>query len=140
MNLIQQLKNHAVAIASIFIALTGLGYTTWRDETTEVNRNIRFAAFESLKQLNELQLIVNAAHYGMDPKQGSPLLGWSRVVMVRDLADLLPPPAMQNAEQLYGVWEQNWEGLGHEQLYADRITNVIAQNREGISTMLRRLR
>ena len=135
----RQLINNAVAIVSIFIALTGFVYTTWRDETSEANRNFRVAAFESLKQLNELQLITNAAHYKMDKAQGDPILGWSRVVMFDDLAMLLPPPAVQDAANLHETWESNWEGLGHDQDHADMITAAIARCREHIAQTLKRL-
>jgi len=136
----RQLKNNAVAIASIFIALSGFAYTTWRDETSEANRNFRVAAFESLKQLNELQLITNAAHYKMDRMQGDPILGWSRVVMFDDLAVLLPPPAVDDAARLHATWEANWEGLGHDQDHADMITDAISQSREHIAETLKRLK
>jgi len=139
-SLLRQLKNNAVAIASIFIALSGFAYTTWRDETSEANRNFRVAAFESLKQLNELQLITNAAHYKMDKMQGDPILGWSRVVMFDDLAVLLPPPAVQDATKLHATWESNWEGLGHDQDHADIITDAITQSREHIAETLKRLK
>jgi hypothetical protein len=135
----RQIRNNAVALVSIVIALTSLSYSTWRDETTEFNRNIRVAAFESLKQLNELQLIANAAHYGMDKQQGNPILGWSRVVMFDDLAQLLPQPAARDAAQLHQVWEANWEGLGRDQEHADRITAAIAQSRENIAHTLKSL-
>jgi hypothetical protein len=135
-----QLKNHAIAIASIFIALTGFAYSTWRDETSEANRNFRVAAFESLKQLNELQLITNAAHYKMDRMQGDPILGWSRVVMFDDLAILLPAPAIEDAAKLHATWEANWEGLGHDQAHADMITEAISQSREHIAETLKRLK
>jgi hypothetical protein len=136
----RQLKNNAVAIVSILIALSGFVYTTWRDETSEANRNFRVAAFESLKQLNELQLITNAAHYKMDKTQGDPILGWSRVVMFDDLAVLLPPPAIQDAANLHETWEANWEGLGHDQDHADMITAAIARCREHIAETLKRLK
>lgn len=139
-SVLRQLKNNAVAIASIFIALAGFAYTTWRDETSEANRNFRVAAFESLKQLNELQLITNAAHYKMDRMQGDPILGWSRVVMFDDLAVLLPPPAVNDAAKLHATWESNWQGLGHDQDHADMITDAISQSREHIAETLKRLK
>jgi hypothetical protein len=47
----QQLRSNAVALTSLLIALTSLGYNTWRNEHTEHNRNIRAAAFEILTKL-----------------------------------------------------------------------------------------
>lgn len=51
-----QLKTNLVALISLVVALTALGYTPWRNERTEYNRNVRVAAFETLKQLGEAQI------------------------------------------------------------------------------------
>jgi hypothetical protein len=42
----QQLRNNAVALISLVVALGSLGYNTWRNERTEYNHNIRTATFE----------------------------------------------------------------------------------------------
>ncbi|MBF8293263.1 MAG: hypothetical protein HW392_2090 [Steroidobacteraceae bacterium] len=39
----EQLRNNLVALISLVIALSALGYNTWRNELTERNRNIRAA-------------------------------------------------------------------------------------------------
>lgn len=44
----QQLRNNAVALISLAVAIGSLGYNTWRNERTEHNRNVRTAAFELL--------------------------------------------------------------------------------------------
>ena len=36
-----QLHNNAVALISLFVAVSSLAYNTWRNETTEAQRNIR---------------------------------------------------------------------------------------------------
>ncbi len=48
------------------VALTGMGYNTWRNEKTEINHNVRAAAFETLKNLGEAQTIVEYAHFKKD--------------------------------------------------------------------------
>jgi hypothetical protein len=53
----QQLRANAVALISLVVALSSLGYNTWRNEQTEENRSVRIAAFEVLKHLGELQLV-----------------------------------------------------------------------------------
>ena len=42
----QQLRANAVALISLVVALSSLGYNTWRNEQTEENRSIRVAGFE----------------------------------------------------------------------------------------------
>ena len=88
-----QLKTNLVALISLVVALTALGYTTWRNERTEYNRNVRVAAFETLKQLGEAQIIVEYAHFNKNRQLGDPLQGWGRMIYIRDLAKLLPAPA-----------------------------------------------
>ena len=41
-----QLRNNAVALISLAVALSSLAYNTWRNERTEHNRNVRTATFE----------------------------------------------------------------------------------------------
>ena len=43
-----QLKNNLIAIVSLSIAVSSLFYAVWRNDRSEVNRNIRAAAFEVL--------------------------------------------------------------------------------------------
>lgn len=53
-----QLRNNLVAIISLAVALTALGYSTWRNERTEQNRNVRAAGFELLSEIGALQQVV----------------------------------------------------------------------------------
>lgn len=39
----EQIRNNAVALISLVVALAALGYNTWRNERTEANRNLRAA-------------------------------------------------------------------------------------------------
>ena len=71
-----------------------------------MNQNIWVAAFEVLKNLGELQTIVNYAHFTSDSSRGNPIEGWKHVTMVRDLSRLLKPAAKQESQLLYNAWEQ----------------------------------
>ena len=62
-SILHQLKINAVAIISLVVAVVGLGYSTYRNERTEYNRNVRVAAFETLKNLGELQILVEYAYF-----------------------------------------------------------------------------
>src|SRR5262245_5330197 len=75
----QQMRVNAVALISLAVALSSLAYNTWRNERTERNRSVRVAAFEVLKDLGELQVIVNFAYFSKDEKLGNPMAGWGRV-------------------------------------------------------------
>ena len=50
----QQLRDNAVALISLAVAISSLSYNTWRNERTEANRNVRTATFELLMRLADL--------------------------------------------------------------------------------------
>lgn len=139
-NLWHQLRVNAVALISLAVALTALGYNTWRNEQTEENRNIRVAAFEILTQLGELQLVVNSSFFVKDSRLGHPMAGWGRVALVTDLSQVLPAPAPQRAEELHRVWQDNWQGIADNEENVERITAEIDRSRETIREILRKLR
>ena len=45
----RQLRDNAVALISLVVALGSLGYNTWRNERTEHNRNVRKFQIEYFK-------------------------------------------------------------------------------------------
>ena len=59
----QQLRNNAVALSSLAVALMSLAYTTWRNERTEHNPNVRPATLEILTTVAEHQRVVFLAQY-----------------------------------------------------------------------------
>lgn len=121
-SVISQLKRNSVALVSIIIAVSSLSYNTWRNEKTEENRNQRFAAFEVLLKLNELQQVIFHSHYDKDLlNKGNPRTGWTYVLTVRDLSRVLHPPLPAAADELLAVWGNNWQGLAEKQANVDLI-------------------
>jgi hypothetical protein len=120
-----QLQTNLVALISLVVALTALGYTTWRNERTEYNRNVRVAAFETLKQLGEAQIIVEYAHFKKNRQLGDPLQGWGRMLYIRDLAKLLPGPAPTDAERLWVAWRDNIDRLEQDDDALVKITDEM---------------
>lgn len=108
----QQIKANLLAIISLVVALTALSYNTWRNELTEHNRNVRAAGFEMLLHLGELQRITYLVHYDMALDRQSPRDGWVEVMVLRDLAEIMPPPVPESAGTLHKTWSDQWEGLG----------------------------
>ena len=49
----EQIRSNSVALISLSVALIALSYNTWRNETTESQRNIRQASFRVLVSLGE---------------------------------------------------------------------------------------
>jgi hypothetical protein len=137
--LAEQLRNHFVAILSLAVALTGLGYNTWRNEHTEANRNVRVAAFEMLKTLGELQLVVDYAHFRKDRLIGDPQMGWGKVLFLRDLAQVAPAPVPEQTEQLLTTWRDNWEKIEQDNEAVNKISEDIFSLRQQLLEVLRKL-
>jgi hypothetical protein len=112
LSILVQLRNNQLAIISLLVAFMALGYNTWRNELSEQNRNIREAGFEMLVHVAELQRITYLAHYDKDLVEGNPRKGWSEVLLLKDLAHLMPDTAHMGTAALADSWEQNWQGLG----------------------------
>lgn len=131
-NWVKSLLKHSVAIVSLITALVGLSYNSWKANQNEVNQNMRVAAFEVLKNLGELQTIVNYAHFTSDSSRGNPIEGWKHVTMVRDLSNLLKPVAKQESQLLYNAWEQNSEQMAADAKTEQQISQQITKIREAV--------
>lgn len=113
----QQFRNNAVALISLVIAVGSLGYNTWRNETTEEQRNIRHAAFRVLESLGELQEIVDTRYYYLpfeagDYREGETRIrGFGTVTMVRDLMGLMPAPGPGVGLELHAQWQEEFVEL-----------------------------
>ncbi len=113
------------------MALSSLGYNTWRNERTEHNRNIRTAAFEILTKLAEFERVVFLAQYDRDPSGGNPRTGWTYVIVISDLSQVVPGTVPTRAAALQSVWRDNWEGLGKDDEAAvGRIDEAITKLRD----------
>lgn len=131
-NWVKSLLKHSVAVVSLITALVGLSYNSWQANQNEVNQNMRIAAFEVLKNLGELQTVVNYAHFTGDSSRGNPIEGWKHVTMVRDLSHLLKPAAKQESQLLYNAWEQNWEQMAADAETEQQISQQITKTREAV--------
>ena len=138
MSIIDQIKQHFIAILSLMIAVVALFYTTWREEATEHNRNARTAAFEVLKNLGELQVIVNQTIY--ESKDNTSILGWGHVAIISDMGSLLAPPIPEKTTELQQTWGQNWQNLSQDEAAQDSITHEIDTCREATLVLIQSLR
>ncbi len=134
-----QLSRHSVALISLIIALSSLAYNTWRNEQTEENRNVRTAGIEVLLKLGELDRVVFYSHYDRDRERGNPRSGWAYALTIRDLASLMHEPAISSSTALIENWQQNWSGLGSDDLAASSISDSIDRTRNDVLTVLAEL-
>jgi len=135
-----QLRANIVAISSMAVALTGLAYNTYRNEKTEINHTVRAAAFETLKNLGEVQIIADYAHFKKDRLRGDTRLGWGRVTLIHDLAQVLPAPGPADADALRTAWRENVEQLEESNDAMIRITDEIQRMRLTTLDILNKLR
>ena len=135
----EQLKSNAVALISLTIALIALGHDTWRSEVSEENRNIRIASFEVLKNLGELQVVVNASHFSDSKMNINPMNGWGYIALIGDLSQLIPEPVPEKAQQLVKTWGSQWSNIHSDETAADAITEKIDDSRLSVLEVLRSL-
>lgn len=134
-----QLHNNAVAIISLFVAIIALVLNTWRLEQTEKNRNVRQAGFEILKNLGELQSIVNLSLYQSDNTSNNSIKGWSYIAMMSDIVVLMPLEVQEDLKQLIKVWSIHWKKISTDEDSADQVTLQIDITREAVMKTLNSL-
>lgn len=139
MRLARQIKRNQLAIISLIVALTALGYNTWRNELTESNRTIRQAGFNMLVHIGELQRITYLAHYDNDKDGGNPRKGWAEVLLLKDLATLIPGEVHTSANELLQAWDQNWARLGSEEAAVKSIDDALDRLRDDLLLALAEL-
>ncbi|TAJ54928.1 MAG: hypothetical protein EPN60_00320 [Nevskiaceae bacterium] len=137
MNLLRQ---YGVALVSLVVSLGSLGYATWRNETSEQQRNTRYAAFRGLEELGQLQVLVDRHQYGAG--ESDYVTGWARVLLIHDLASLLPEPAHGAAERLQVRWKADFEAWddGSDKAAGERISAEIGAARKDMLATLMGLR
>ncbi len=139
--IIEQLRQNAVALISLVVAVTGLTYNTWRNERTEFNRNQREAAFEILLLLAELDESVNFAHYDRQVEGPADLkTAWALVNTIDVLTAILDDPMPASGDRLVATWETRSGGLrGVSDEPVDVIRAEIDQLQEETVALIRSL-
>ena len=135
-----QIRDNLIALISVAIALSALGYNSWRNERTEKNRNIRVAGIDMLREIGSLQQIIFYAHYAGGDRRGDPRMGWADVLTINDLAALMPADVTHDAEKLRATWEADAEGLVEDDEAFARIDGAIDTLRQTTLAELRQLR
>ena len=113
----KQIHNNAVALISLFIAVGSLAYNTWRNETTEEQRNVRHASFRVLENLGELQQVVDMRYYYLPFEENTEregelrIRGFGNAAMIHDLMMLMPAPAPAAGETLNRQWSEYFGSL-----------------------------
>jgi hypothetical protein len=113
----EQIRANSVALISLTVAFIALSYNTWRNETTESQRNVRQASFRVLESLGELQEVADYRYYyfPFEKSHGREgelrLRGYGSVTMIRDLMNLMPAPAPAASDNLFRLWNEHINAL-----------------------------
>ncbi len=120
----EQVRRNAVALISLVVAITSLGYNTWRNEHSEFNRNQRLASFQILLTLGELQELV--FHNIYDPEfinAGNARTGWALVLTLRDLSQVIDGDVAGRGVDLHGTWGDCWQGIEDQDRDSEKAVN-----------------
>lgn len=83
----EQVRRNLVALISLAIAVTSLGYNTWRNEASEHNRNQRLIAIELLSMVGEMNQAALEAGYGPSVSAGiHRRKAWAMAATINDIA------------------------------------------------------
>ncbi len=123
----KQIKNNLLAILSIAIAISALGYNSWRNELSEENRNYRAAGFEIMREAAHLQYLADTLTYSQDKNKADPIEGWVRINLIISLSKLMMPEIQIHADRLKRVWEENWTVLKSEEVANKKLSDANNQ-------------
>ena len=136
----EQFRRNAVALISLAIAVTSLGYNTWRNEASEHNRNQRVVSIEILLMLSELQQVILDRRYGKESEGKSNLRkGWVIALTIRDISMIAEGGVPESAERLFNTWEDESGSLGSSDEAKERIENALKALRRDTQDILRNL-
>ena len=136
----EQLRRNAVALTSLAIAVTSLGYNTWRNEASEHNRNQRLISIEMLLLLGDLQQLTLDRHYGKNV-DGEALsrMGWGKVLTLKDLSRIAEGEVPGETTQLFDTWSSDFDELGTDVAAKDRVIAAIEDLRIATHGLLKSL-
>lgn len=102
----EQVRRNLVALISLAIAVTSLGYNTWRNEASEYNRNQRLIAIELLSLVGEMNQAILEAGYGPEVSAGiHRRKAWAMAATINDLAMVAEGDVPAAAQGLFETWK-----------------------------------
>ena len=129
-----------VALISLAVAVTGLGYNTWRNELSEHNRNQRLVSIELLLMLGDLQQLTLEQHYGDAANRDAvSRRAWAKILSIRDMAQISEGSVPESAVTLYDIWSSDYDELGESTGAKDRIVSALDEVRSDAHEVLKSL-
>ena len=141
----EQVRRNAVALISLVIAITSLGYNTWRNEVSEHNRNQRLVAIELLVLLGQFdQALLDKRYAGSgDNVNATNRRGWALVRTINDLAMVAAGDVPDAAQALFNAWSERTgdlrrsddRGKAAEQAIKDALADVRRATHEVLRSL-----
>jgi hypothetical protein len=136
----EQVQRNMVALISLAIAITSLSYNTWRNEASEHNRNQRLVSIQLLLMLGDLQQLTLDYHYGEKIDADSVhRAAWTKVLTIRDISKIAAGEVPDSAENLYEVWNANYDELGSNVEAKNKVLDALERLRSDTHEVLRNL-
>lgn len=136
----RDMNGRLLALISLAVAMIGLAYNTWRNESTEAHRNVRQACFILLEESAALQQLVHIRFYGSDRSAGTWVAAWGKASLIRDIGMLAPSRTAQEAQHVFTVWSKQSQAIDQRNPVAeDEITDAIERLRRQALQDLREL-
>jgi hypothetical protein len=133
----EQLRRNAVALTSLAIAITSLGYNTWRNEASENNRNQRLVSIELLLLLGDLQQLTMDRHYGQQiDEMAVSRAAWAKVLTIRDISQVSAGSVPDATQALYEIWNSDYDELGSNNAAKNRVVAAIENVRSSTHDVL----
>ena len=139
-NLKDQVRRNLVALISLVVAVTSLSYNSWRNESSEDNRTQRLVAIEILLKLGDLQQLVWHHYWDKDyDDKGNLRTGWTLVLVMKDISQILDDPLPASTTELLQVWDQHSEELDSRRESEQIIIAAIESVRSDTLALLQQL-
>ncbi len=139
MKLFKTQFNNVISVFSLLTIFSAFVFTAWRSEISEKNQNLRVAGIEILKNLGQLQVVVNYAYFQSDNMLGNPFLGWGYIALASDLSQLMPEPVPKTIQKLVAVWGEEANNLKTSEEAANRVSMQVDASRKEVLKSIRSL-
>jgi len=104
-----------IPIFILALGITSLSFTAYQAQVSEQNETSRRAAFEMLKSLNHLQMLIDKEYYGHVNKERF-IQGWSDILLIDDMAVFTSKQVRQHSEGLLALWKRSFENLDNKEV------------------------
>lgn len=105
--ILERIRAESLAVVGLVVALIALGYNTWRNELTEQNQTVRYAGFEMLLKVGELQSILYTASGQNNMRAETATRGEIVVLSLRDLSMFMTENVRTRSKSLVLEWRRN---------------------------------